>query len=139
MSSSSASPFTYTWPPSMRMSIARHADHALDVALRGIARIAEHHDIAALDRFQPIHKLVDEDSFLVFERRHHAGAFHFHRLIQENDDEGGDRQRDNKVTEPDAKAGPDAQRFGQYLRDRRRGRRGHGSRSDRQRSLQLSR
>src|SRR5436305_6107654 len=68
--------------------IALHPDHALDVALRRIARIAEYHDIAALDWFQPIDKLVHEDSFLILQGRHHAGALHLHRLIQEDDDEG---------------------------------------------------
>ncbi len=71
--------------------VASHPDYAFDVALRRIARIAKDHNVAALNRFQTIDKLVDEDAFLVFERRHHAGAFDLHRLVEEDDDEGRDR------------------------------------------------
>src|SRR6266567_72159 len=74
-------------------TVARHPDHALDVALGGIARIAEDHNIPALDWFQPIYELVDEDSFLVVERGHHAGSLDFYRLVQKDDDEGRDCQR----------------------------------------------
>src|ERR1039458_785983 len=58
--------------------ISRHANYALDVALGGIAGVAEHHDVASLDWLPAIDELVDEDPFLVFKARHHAGAFDFH-------------------------------------------------------------
>src|SRR6266851_71990 len=42
-------------------------NHALDIALRGIARITEHYDIPARNRLQAVHEFVDEDSLLIFE------------------------------------------------------------------------
>src|SRR5208337_110508 len=75
-------------------AIAGNADHALDVALRSVAWIAEDDDVAALDGLPSIDKLVDEDALLVFEAGHHAGAFHLYRLVEKDDDESGDGERD---------------------------------------------
>src|SRR5438477_43078 len=77
----------------------------LDVALGGIARVAENDDVAALDGLPAVDELVDEDAFLVVERGHHARAFHLHRLVEEDDDESRDRERDNQVTQPDSEYG----------------------------------
>src|SRR6266567_2630731 len=108
-------------------AVARHPDHALDVALGGIARIAEDHNIPTLDRFQPVYKLVDEDSFLVVERGHHAGSLNFHRLVEEDDDESRDRQRNDEIAHPDADPGSDTNRnYRCRLRTRDHRRRGRG-------------
>ena len=48
-------------------AVAGNSYDALDVALRSVARIAEDDNIATLDGFPAIDKLVDEDPFLVFE------------------------------------------------------------------------
>src|ERR1035438_1713714 len=83
-------------------TVARHPDHALDVTLRRVARIAEDHNIPALNGFQPVHKLVHEDPFLVLERGHHAGSLNLHRLVEEDDDKGRNRQRNNQIADPHA-------------------------------------
>src|SRR5271155_5424212 len=70
--------------------VAGNSDDALDVALGSIARIAEHNNVAALDGFPAINELVDENPLLVFEAGHHAGAFDLDRLVEKNNDEGGD-------------------------------------------------
>src|ERR1700687_3233392 len=93
-------------------AVSRQADHPFDETLRSIARVAEHHDVATLDRLQAVHVLVDEDTFLVVERGHHAGAFHLHRLIQKNNNERGDSQRDHQVAQPYREHGQSARRNG---------------------------
>src|SRR5581483_460110 len=80
--------------------VAAHRDHPLDVALRGVARVAEDNNIAARDRLQPVDKLIDEDALLVGQPREHARALHLHRLIKKNDDESCDQQRDHQVAHP---------------------------------------
>src|SRR5579872_3998493 len=55
-------------------AITGHPDYPLDVALRWVPRIAEDDDIPSTNRFQAINELVDEDPFLIFQRRHHACA-----------------------------------------------------------------
>src|SRR5713101_4755902 len=82
-------------------SVPRNANNALDVAFRGVARVAEYNDVAALDRLPAIDELVDEDAFLIFETGHHAGAFNLHRLAEKDNDEGGDRERDQQIARPD--------------------------------------
>ena len=74
--------------------VAGNTDHALDVALRSVSRIAEDDDVAALDRLPTIHELVDEDALLVLEAGHHAGAFHLHRLVEKDNNERGDSEGD---------------------------------------------
>src|SRR5208282_5365095 len=71
-------------------AVAGDSNDPLDVALRSVARIAEHDDVAALDRLPAIHKLVDKDALLIFKARHHAGAFHFHRLVEKDNDKSRD-------------------------------------------------
>src|SRR5216684_2325926 len=81
-------------------TVAGNSDNALDVTLRSIARIAEDDDIAALDGLPAIDELVDEDPLLVFEAGHHAGAFNLHRLVEKDNDESGDGERDQKIARP---------------------------------------
>src|SRR5271165_209029 len=83
--------------------VPRQADDSLDKALRGIPRITEHDNIAALDWLQPVHELVHEDAFLIFERRHHACTLYFYWLVQEDNDETGNGQRADQVPQPDRK------------------------------------
>src|ERR1700682_2207560 len=81
--------------------VACNSDDALDVALRSVARIPEDDDVAALDGLPAIDKLVDEDALLVFEAGHHTGAFNLHRLVEKDNDESGDGERDQQVARPD--------------------------------------
>src|SRR5262249_50040973 len=85
--------------------VSGQADHTLDIALRGVPRITEDHNVAALDRLPSIYELVDENALLVIEGRHHAGAFDFHRLVEEDDDEGRDGQGNDEVAHPDGQHG----------------------------------
>src|SRR5262249_55988443 len=84
--------------------ISGHCDHALDIALRWIIRVAKYHDIPALNRLQAIDELVNENPLLILERGHHAGAFDLHRLVQKDDDEGRDGKGDDQITKPDSQA-----------------------------------
>src|SRR6266851_7486278 len=81
--------------------VAGNSDDALDVALRSVAWIAEDDEVAALDGLPAIDKLVDEDPLLVFEAGHHAGAFNLHRLVEKDNNEGGDGERDQQIARPD--------------------------------------
>src|SRR5271166_1154201 len=81
-------------------AISGDANYALDVALRGITRIAKHDYVAARNRLQAVDELVDEDALLVGERGHHAGAFDLHWLVNEYDDECRDRERENQIAKP---------------------------------------
>lgn len=79
------------------------ADHPFDVRLRRIERIPENHNVAALDRLQPIDKFVDEDALVVHEARHHAGALDLNRLIEKNDDDESEKRGKNQVSQPVAR------------------------------------
>src|SRR6266436_3046620 len=82
-------------------SVPCNSNNALDVAFRGIARVAEYNNVAALDRLPAIDELVDEDALLVFEAGHHADAFDLHRLVEKYNDERGDGERDQQIARPD--------------------------------------
>src|SRR5271154_4178368 len=64
--------------------------------------IPENDDIAPLNGFEAINEFIDEDAFLVGKQRSHARAFHFHWLIEENDDDEGKANGDEKVARPNA-------------------------------------
>src|SRR5246127_2917136 len=102
-------------------AVARHTDDPFDIDFGRVARIAELHNIAALNRLQPVDKFIHEDPFLVFERGHHARALHFHRLVEKDDDEGGDRQRDDEIAHPDADPCPKTHRSSRYRHTNRAG------------------
>src|ERR1044071_9972545 len=67
-------------------AIARQSDHPLDEALACVAWVLEHHNISALDAFEPVDQLVDENALLVFQAWLHAAALHLHRLVEKQDD-----------------------------------------------------
>ena len=94
-----------------------NADHALDVRFRGVERKPEDHHVAALDAAEAevVGELVDEDAFLIGQRRHHAGAFHFDRLVDEDNQDDRDQDREGQVAHP-GKRIPHA---GRYQSDRR--------------------
>src|SRR5579872_4716005 len=83
-------------------AIARNRDDALDVGLAGIAREPKYDGIAAVDfsEMQAIDEFVDKNALLVIERGHHAGAFHFHRLIEEENHDDGQDDRENEIARP---------------------------------------
>src|ERR1700687_663145 len=82
-------------------SVSRNSNNALDVAFRGVARVAEYNNVAALDRLPTIDELVDEDALLIFEAGHHADAFNLHWLIEKDNDERGDGERHQQIARPD--------------------------------------
>src|SRR5579859_277496 len=67
-------------------AIAWQSDHSLDKALARVAWVMEHHNVSALDAFEPVDQLVDENALLVFQAGLHAAALNFHRLIEKQDD-----------------------------------------------------
>src|ERR1700723_1442220 len=79
---------------------ARQSNHALNKRFRMVQRIPENHYVAALDRREPVHKLVDENALLIAQQRRHAGAFHFYRLVQENYNYQREAQRDSQIASP---------------------------------------
>src|ERR1700749_1119300 len=81
---------------------ARQRDDALDERFRAIERIPEDDHVAALDGLKAVNKLVDEDALLIGKQRRHAGAFDFYRLIEEDDDDEREADRDKEIASPDA-------------------------------------
>ena len=81
--------------------VSRYADHALDETLSRVPRIAKYHNVAVLDRFNSINKFIDEDAFLVIQRRHHADALDLYRLVKKYDDERRNANRNNQITPPE--------------------------------------
>src|SRR5215470_13636103 len=77
-------------------------DDPLNEGLAAVQRIPENDYVTARNWFESIDKLVDEDALLVGKKRRHAGAFDLHRLIQKNDDDEREANRDQKVAGPDS-------------------------------------
>src|SRR5260370_30697828 len=48
-------------------SVPRNSNNPLDIAFRGVARIAEHDNVAALAWLPPITELFDEEPLLTYE------------------------------------------------------------------------
>ena len=71
---------------------------------------------------QAINELVDEDTLLIVEGGHHAGAFHFHWLIQEQYYDDGQDHGKNQVARPMQQSAEDGTlgRQGRGLRDQLR-------------------
>src|ERR1035441_6199838 len=90
--------------------IPGNSDDALDVALRRVARIAEDHDVATVNRLPAIDELVDENPLLIFESRHHARALNLYGLVEKDDDERRNGERHQQITRPDGHNGQWAQR-----------------------------
>src|SRR5437868_6941114 len=81
-------------------SISRNPNNALDIAFRGVARVAEYNNVAALDGLPAIDELVDENALLIVEAGHHADAFNLHRLVEKNNDERGNSERNQQIARP---------------------------------------
>ena len=82
--------------------LARQTDHALDEGFRAVQGIPENDDVAALDRLEAIDEFVDENALLIGKQRRHAGAFDFHGLIEENDDDESEADGDQEIARPNA-------------------------------------
>jgi hypothetical protein len=82
-------------------AIPRYTDHAFDETLGRIAGIPEDHNVSALDRFEAVDEFINEDTLLIIEGRHHAGAFNFHWLVQKDDDKSRNGKGDYQVSQPD--------------------------------------
>jgi len=85
--------------------VAGEGNDALDVALGVVAGIEEDDDVAAVDGFETIGELVDEEAILILQAREHAGAFDADGLVEEEDDEERDGDGDEDVAGPGAPAG----------------------------------
>ena len=84
--------------------VAWESDDAFDVALGVVLRIEEDDYVAAVDVFEAVGELVDEEAVLVLEHGEHAGAFYADGLVEEEDDEHGDGDGDEEVAGPGAPA-----------------------------------
>src|SRR5580700_1096987 len=82
--------------------VAREPDYAFDIGLRDIPREPENHGVAALDAAdaEAVGELVDKDALLIAEGRHHAGALHFDGLIDKDDQNDGDQDRQCQIAYP---------------------------------------
>ena len=63
--------------------LARQGDHALDVDLPGVVRIAEDNHVAALRRVEPVAELIAQEALAGVEVRLHAASMHAETLQQE--------------------------------------------------------
>jgi hypothetical protein len=89
------------------------------IRLGSVAGKFEHHRVAALDvsQAEAVRELVDENPLLVGEARHHAGAFDFYRLVNENNRDYRDEDGEGQVADPGERI-PDTgaqARFRQFL------------------------
>src|ERR1700684_2756109 len=84
----------------------RQTNYSLDKRLRLIKGIPEHDHVAPLNRLEPVHKFVDKNALLIAQQRRHAGAFHFHRLVEENYDYQRKAQRHSQIARPAAQLSP---------------------------------
>ena len=82
--------------------VTRQPNHAFDVALGRVAWIPKHHHVVALNVLQSEHvdELIDEDALLVAQGRHHAGAFHLHWPVKEEDHDDGNDYGEEEVAQP---------------------------------------
>src|SRR5579872_6554229 len=83
--------------------VSGNSDYTLYKTLRGVPRIAEYYDVAMLDGLNAIDEFIDENALLIVQGRHHAGALNLHWLVQEDDDERRNRERDDQVAHPGRK------------------------------------
>src|SRR5665213_3240940 len=97
--------------------ILRQSHDALNKRLRAVKRIPENDDIAALNWLKPVNKLVDENLLLIRDQGSHARAFHFHRLVEKNDNYHSEAERNDEIAPPTSKLAP--QRLRRSGRDRR--------------------
>ena len=84
-------------------AVSGQAYDAFDIGLARIQGIPENNDVATLDRLKAVHEFVDEDALVILETRHHAGAFYLDRLVEKNDDDKGQQNRQNQVAQPEAR------------------------------------
>src|SRR5712671_6539403 len=89
-------------PVSHLYLVAGHTDHPFDEGLRRIAGEPEHYRIAPVDvgDAEAVGELVDENAFLIDQRRHHTGAFHAHRLVEKQNHHYGDQYTHSHVSQP---------------------------------------
>jgi hypothetical protein len=78
----------------------RQSDDAFDERFRMVERIPENYNVAPLDRFEPIDKLIDENALLVGKQGSHAGTFDFYRLIEEHNDDEREADGDQQIARP---------------------------------------
>jgi hypothetical protein len=75
---------------------------SLDIGLRQVVLEPKHDHVAAFNITGPesIDELVDEDSFLISECRHHAGSFDLDRLVEEQDGDNGNDDAERQIPQP---------------------------------------
>src|SRR5206468_2023577 len=62
----------------------------------------EDHDIFAVNSFDSVYKLINENPFLIKEFGQHTRAFNFYRLIEEDHDKNGCTDRKEYIAGPTA-------------------------------------
>src|ERR1700683_2115840 len=80
--------------------ISWQPDYALDKGFRPVERIPEDHDVASPNRLEAINELVDEDALLIGNHRGHAGAFDFYGLVEKDDDDESETERQQEISCP---------------------------------------
>src|SRR5579875_2668002 len=85
-----------------REPVPRQRNHSLDVALRVVVRVVEHHHIALVDLLELVGKLVNEQSVLILQPGQHARSLYPHRLVQKKDDDQRDHYGNEEVARPGA-------------------------------------
>src|ERR1019366_6067537 len=83
--------------------VFRQSHDALDERLRAVQRIPKEDHIAPLHHLKPVDDLVDENSFLIGNQGGHAGSFYLHWLVEENNDDYGETQRNDEIAPPTPK------------------------------------
>src|ERR1700730_5632501 len=82
--------------------IAGQPDNPLDKRFRAVQGIPEDDHVSTSNGLEMIHEFVDENPLLIREQRSHAGAFDFNRLVEEDDDDHRQAERDDQVAGPNA-------------------------------------
>ena len=82
-------------------TVAGEADNALNVRLTRVQRVVENDQITPVDIIRPqlVFVLINEDALLIGQSGHHAGAFDFYGLVNENDQDDGHRHRNGHIAQ----------------------------------------
>lgn len=100
--------------------VSGDGDDALDVALGVVVGVEEDDDVTVVDLSDVEGEFIDEEAILVLKTGVHAGSLYADRLVEEDDDEGGDADGEQEVAEPGAEGAFGGRWFGRgsRLRDK---------------------
>ena len=88
-------PLTWTRPSSMLTHSPGRPTTRLMYDFDWSTGQRKHHDVTAADRLEPVDELINEDPLLVYQPGHHAVPFDLHRLVQENNHDKGQQDRED--------------------------------------------